>query len=40
MKADMIRDKHLKLDQGKIDSAKKILGVKTEAEAVNASASQ
>jgi hypothetical protein len=35
MRADTIRDKHLKLDQGKIDSAKKILGVKTETEAVN-----
>ncbi len=35
MKTDMVKDKHFKLDQNKIDSAKKILGVKTETEAID-----
>lgn len=35
MKVATIKDKHLKLDQKKIDSAKKILKVKTETEAIN-----
>jgi hypothetical protein len=30
----MKKDKHLKLDQSKIDRAKKLLGVKTEQEAI------
>ncbi len=36
MKTDLIKDKHLKLDQKKIDSAKKIIGAKTETETINA----
>lgn len=31
---NMTRHKHLKLDQSKIDRAKKLLGVKTEQEAI------
>jgi len=34
MSATVIRDKHLKLDQKKIDTAKKILGVRTETETI------
>ncbi|MBI4714653.1 MAG: type II toxin-antitoxin system VapB family antitoxin [Nitrospirae bacterium] len=30
-----VRHKHLKLDQNKIDRARKYLGVKTEAEAID-----
>jgi hypothetical protein len=32
---NMTRHKHLKLDQGKIDRAKKLLGAKTEQETIN-----
>ncbi|HIC96722.1 TPA: hypothetical protein EYP12_08915 [Candidatus Bipolaricaulota bacterium] len=32
--APKVRDKHLKLDQEKLDQARKILGAKTEREAV------
>jgi hypothetical protein len=35
-KTDMMRDKHFRLDQRKIDCAKRIFGVKAETEAVNA----
>jgi hypothetical protein len=31
---NMTRHKHLKLDQGKIDRAKKLLGVRTEQETI------
>jgi hypothetical protein len=34
MRTATIRDKHLKLDQKKIDMAKKILGVRTETETI------
>jgi len=34
MKTSTIRDKHLKLDQNKIDIAKKILDAKTETETI------
>lgn len=34
MNTATIKDKHLKLDQAKIDRAKRILGVKTETEAI------
>ncbi|MDP3297840.1 MAG: hypothetical protein Q8N09_09695 [Thermodesulfovibrionia bacterium] len=34
MRLTAVRDKHLKLDQKKIDVAKRILGVKTETETV------
>jgi len=31
----LMRDKHLRLDQEKIEKVKKIIGVKTETEAIN-----
>lgn len=34
MSTAAIKDKHLKLDQKKIDAAKRILGVKTETETI------
>ena len=35
MKAASLRHKHLQLDQGKLDQAKRILGAKTETEALD-----
>jgi len=35
MKAASVRHKHLQLDQGKLDRAKRILGAKTETEALD-----
>jgi hypothetical protein len=35
MKAASVRHKHLQLDQGKLDRARRILGAKTETEALD-----
>jgi hypothetical protein len=35
MKAVSLRHKHLQLDQGKLDRARRILGAKTETEALD-----
>ena len=35
MKATSLRHKHLQLDQGKLDRARRILGAKTETEALD-----
>ena len=35
MKAASLRHKHLQLDQGKLDRARRILGAKTETEALD-----
>jgi hypothetical protein len=35
MKAVSVRHKHLQLDQGKLDRARRILGAKTETEALD-----
>jgi hypothetical protein len=35
MKATSLRHKHLQLDQGKLDRAKRILGAKTETETLD-----